>query len=99
MYILKELWRGNISPIERYVRPGSDYKKTSVEICKQIDCFLKTLTPEEKKQWEEICDLRNDMTIMAEEDAFVRGFRLGARIIMEVAGEYKGQFTGAGESS
>lgn len=97
MYILKELWRGNIAPVERYVRPESDYKKASVEICKQIDCFLETLTPEGKKQWEEICDLRNDMTIMAEEDAFVSGFRLGARIIMEVVGEYKGQFTGSGE--
>ncbi len=97
MHVLKELWRGNIAPVERYVRPGSDYKKVSVEICKQIDSFLETLTPEEKKQWEEICDLRSDMAIMAEEDAFISGFRLGARIIMEVVGEYKGQFTGSGE--
>lgn len=92
MYILKELWRGNIAPVERSVRPGSDYKKASVAICKQIDSFLETLTPEEKKQWEAISDLRNEMAMLAEEDAFICGFRLGARMIMEAAGEYKGQF-------
>jgi len=97
MYILKDLWRGNVSPSERSVRPGSDYKKVSVEICKQIDRFLESLTPEGKKQMEAISDLRNDMTILGEEDAFIYGFRLGARIIMDVVGEYKGQFIETGE--
>lgn len=97
MYVLKELFRGNISPTERSVRPGSDYKKTSLEICEQLDRFLETLTPEGKKQWESISDLRNDMTIMGEEEAFIYGFRLGARMIMDVVGEYKGQFIETGE--
>ncbi len=97
MCVLKELFRGNISPTERFVRPGSDYKKASLEICEQLDRFLDTLTPEGKKQWEAISELRNEMTAMVEEDAFICGFRLGARIIMEVVGEYKGQFTGVGE--
>ncbi len=97
MHALKELWRGNIAPVERSVRPESDYKKVSLEVCKQMDRFLETLTPEEKKQLEDINDLRSDMSLLAEEDAFIRGFRLGARIIMEVVGEYKGQFTGSGE--
>ena len=93
MYVLKELWRGNISPTERSVRPGSEYKKVSLEICERLDRFLENLTPEEKKQWEAISDLRNDMTLLGEEDAFIYGFRLGARMIMEVVGKYKGQFT------
>ncbi len=97
MYVLKELWRGNIAPVERYVRPGSDYKKASVEICKRIDRFLEVLTPEERKQWEEICDMRSDMSLLAEEDAFISGFRLGAKMIMDVVGEYKGQFIASGE--
>ncbi len=97
MYILRELWRGNIAPMERSVRPESDYKKVSLEVCKEMDRFLEMLTPEEKKQLEDINDLRSDMTLLAEEDSFIRGFRLGARIIMEVMGEYKGQFAGVGE--
>jgi len=94
MYVLKELWRGNIAPAERFVRPGSDYKKASAKFCEEADRFLETLTPEEKKQWEAICDLRSDMTLLAEEDAFVIGFRLGARIMLDVVGAYQGQFIG-----
>ncbi len=94
MYVLKELWRGNIAPVERSVRSGSDYKKISLEACEQMDRFLENLTPEEKKQLEDIYGMRGDMSLLAEEDAFISGFRLGARIIMEVVGEYKGQFTG-----
>ena len=92
MYVLKDLWRGNISPTERSVRPGSDYKKASAEICEQIDRFLESLTPEGKKQLKAISDLRNDMALMGEEDAFIYGFRLGAKMIMDVVGEYRGPF-------
>ncbi len=97
MYVLKDLFWGNISPTERSIRPGSDYKKATIEICKQIDLFLETLTPEEKQRLESIDSLRNDMAAMAEEDAFIYGFRLGARIMLDVVGDYKGQFPGAGE--
>ena len=97
MYVLKELWRGNISPTERSVRPGSDYKRVSLEICEQLDRFLETLSPEEKKRWEAISDLKNDMTLMGEEDAFIYGFRMGARMIMDVVGDYRGQFSEAGQ--
>ncbi len=97
MYVLKELYWGNISPTERSVRPGSDYKKASLEICKQLDLFLESLTPEEKQQWEAIDVLRNNLATMAEEDMFIYGFRLGARMMMEVMGDYSGQFADAGE--
>ncbi len=97
MYVLKELWRGNISPTERSVRPGSDYKRVSAEICEQLDRFLEALTPEEKKRWEAIHDLQNDMAILGEEDAFIYGFRLGARVMLDVLGDYSGQFTEGGQ--
>ena len=92
MYVLKDLWRGSLSPMERTVRPGSDYNRVSLEICEQIDRFLEALTSEEKKQWETISGLRNDMTLMGEEDAFIYGFRMGARMIIDVVGDYKGPF-------
>jgi len=92
MYVLKELWRGNISPTERSVRPGSEYKRVSVESCERIEHFLATLTPEGRKQWEAICDLQSDMALMGEEDAFIYGFRMGARMMMEIVGDYSGPF-------
>ena len=97
MYVLKELYWGEISPTERSVRPGSDYKKASAQLCRQLDSFLGNLTPAEKQQWETIDVLRNNLATMAEEDMFIYGFRLGARMMMEVVGDYTGQFTEAGE--
>ncbi len=97
MYVLKVLYRGNIIPTERPVRLGSDYKKASAEICEQLNHFWETLTPEGRKQLEVIDNLRSDMAFMAEEEAFIYGFRLGAKMIMDVVGEYKGQFMEVGE--
>ena len=34
---------------------------------------------------------------MTEEDVFIYGFRMGARMILDVVGDYKGQFYDAGE--
>ncbi len=97
MYVLKDLYWGNISPTERSIRPGSDYKKASAQICEQINRLLEILTPEEKAQLEAIDSLRNNMATLAEEDMFIYGFRLGARMMLDVVGEYSGQFTGVGE--
>ncbi len=96
---MKDLFWGNISPTECSVRPGSDYKKASAQICEQIDRLLEILTPEEKEQLEVIDSLRNNMAMMAEEDMFIYGFRLGARMMLDVVGEYSGQFTDVGEKA
>ncbi len=92
MYILKDLFWGNISPTERSIRPGSDYKKAITQIGDQINRLLEILTPEEKEQLEAIDSLRNNMAALAEEDMFIYGFRLGARMMLDVVGEYSGQF-------
>ena len=41
--------------------------------------------------------LRTDLAMMTEEDVFIYGFRMGARMILDVVGDYKGQFYDAGE--
>lgn len=97
MYVLQELWRGNITPSERYVRSGSEYRKISQEVCDKMDAFLENLTPEARKQLEAITDLKNDMSVMVSEDSFLYGFRLGARMILDIVGDYKGQFYSPGE--
>ena len=39
------------------------------------------------------------MTVLANEDYFIYGFRLGARLILDVVGDYKGQFYSPGEAA
>ena len=92
MYVLRDLWRGEISPTDRRVRQGSEYQQRAAEARKQIAEFAATLSPEGKEQMETINDLNHDLSMMAEEDVFIYGFRLGARMMMDVIGSYEGQF-------
>ena len=97
MYVLQELWQGNISPAERFIRSGSEYKETARKLSDEMDKLMEAISPEVRKQVETIDNLRADMTVLANEDCFLYGFRLGARLILDVVGDYKGQFYSPGE--
>ena len=40
MYTLQELWRGNITPSERFVRAGSEYKKIAGKLSDEMDRLM-----------------------------------------------------------
>ncbi len=90
--IIEELWYGNIQPLERSIRGDSEYDKLRRELSEKLDSFLPALSEEMRNRFEEITDVIWDMGALGQTDAFVHGFRLGARFVMDVTGEYKGQF-------
>lgn len=92
MYTLDKLWRGEISPMERTVRRGSKYQRTSQKACDEIEAFLAAQPPEVRKRLEAIGDLKSDINMMENEDYFLYGFRLGAGLILDIVGDFKGQF-------
>lgn len=92
MYVLRELWRGEISPTDRRVRQDSEYQQRAAEVRKQMMDFAAMLSPEGKERMEDINDLKHSLSMMAEEDVFIYGFRLGARMMLDVMGDYEGQF-------
>ena len=92
MDVLRELWRGEISPTDRRVRQGSEYQQTAREIREKMGELLETLSPAARERLEAINDLKSDLSVMANEDFFLYGFRLGARMILDVIGDYEGQF-------
>ncbi len=97
MFVLQELWRGNITPSERFVRSGSEYKKIAGELSDEMDRLMEMISPEARKQLENIGNLRADMAVLSNEDIFIYAFRLGARLMLDVLGEYKGRFYSPGE--
>ena len=97
MYTLQELWRGNITPSERFVRSGSEYKKIAGKLSDEMDRLMEAISPEARKQLENIGNLRADMAVLSNEDIFIYAFRMGARLMLDVLGEYKGQFYSPGE--
>ena len=92
MYVLRDLWRGEISPTDRRVRQGSEYQQRAAEVRKQMMEFAQVLSPEDKKRMEAINDERHGLSMMEEEDVFIYGFRLGARMMLDVMGDYEGSF-------
>ena len=98
MFALQELWRGNITPAERFVRSGSEYKALAGKVSDEIDKLTKMISPEAKVQKEIIDNLQADLTLLLNEDYFIYGFRLGARMVLDVVGDYKGQFYSPGEA-
>ena len=97
MFVLQELWRGNITPSERFVRSGSEYKKIAGKLSDEMDRLMEAISPEARKQLENIGNLRADMAVLSNEDIFIYAFRMGAGLMLDVLGEYKGQFYSPGE--
>ena len=84
MGILEELWYGNISPCERDFKKGSKYSELLGYIVRHEEDLQKRLNVEEKEILEKLTEFTNEMYSIAEREAFVRGFTLGAKIIIEV---------------
>ena len=91
MYILEDLWNGNVAPSERFIRSGSPYAELQKQMVAAEDAFRKELSPEGKQAYEEFCRKQAGMAEIAECDSFIRGVRFGARFLLDVIGEYDSQ--------
>ena len=98
MYVLRDLWLGTINPTERFVRSDSEYQRLADRLETAANALLAELSPEGQKQLETFTDLSLSMSAISEEDVFITGFRLGVRTIMDVMGDYRGQFYSPSES-
>ena len=88
MYVLDELWRGEITPSERGYRKDSPYAALVRQANETADIFYKELSAVGKKAYEVYCDQQGQLDDVKDCDSFIRGFRLGARMILDVVGDY-----------
>ena len=84
MSILDELWYGNIAPCERNFKKGSTYAELLGYIVRHEEALQKRMNDEEKEILEKLTECTDEMYGITEREAFVRGFALGAKIIIEV---------------
>ena len=84
MNIIEDLWHGNIAPNERFFEKNSEYAAVLHEVFQHSKDLRDRLNDEEAKTLEKLTESMNEMCGIGERDAFVRGFTLGARIIIEV---------------
>lgn len=92
MYELKKLWRGQISPSERFIHTGSQYEQASKTHCEALNVLYTMLSPEARQQYEKLEQLSLDMLSIDTEEAFIQGFRPGVRLILDAITDYRGNF-------
>ena len=84
MKILEELWYGNISPVEREIQPKSRTAHLINLIVRNEDELMPLLSDEAKAVLEKMKDNQAELRDLNEREVFMSGFRLGARIMLEV---------------
>ena len=92
MKILEELWYGNVVPNEHGLSPGSKQH----ELVEYIDRHEKELKPllseQAKTTYEKLRDCRSELSMLTERDAFITGFELGVKIMIEVTEDIDNEY-------
>ena len=97
MYVLEKLWHEGLTPDEKYTRKGSEYHKILLRLSAENDRMCEELTEKGKAHFEAYQDIQSELSAVAEREVFIEAFRLGARLVLDIVGEYRGCFYSAPE--
>ena len=87
MRILEEFWYGNIEPTEYNPSSCTEYKKLQELICRNEEKLRATMTDQQKELFEKYTDCTREFQTITDCLIFQNGFKLGARIMLEVMEE------------
>lgn len=82
--MIRELWYGNINPSENFFSETPNEKRTRRNLEECTDKFEALLSKELMELFEKREDLAADMRSATETNIFIKGFCLGARMMIEV---------------
>ena len=88
MDILKDLYFGRIQPSERSIREGGEYEKLDREATAAEEAFRCELSKEGKQIYDAFRQKEGDLIEAADCDSFIKGFRLGMKLLLAVLMEY-----------
>ena len=83
MDILEDLYYGNLFPHEKVSKLDDETKELLGLLNRNEEKLIATLSDEQKETFEKYKDCNREISEICEKDAFLNGFRLGARIIIE----------------
>ena len=84
MNTLEDLYYGNLFPHEKCAKLDDETKELLVLLNRNEEKLIATLSDEQKEIFEKYKDCNREISEICERNAFLNGFRLGARIIIEV---------------
>lgn len=82
--IIDELWFGNLYPIEQCVDGNRDVKELIALMGKNRDRLTEEMSEEKKDILGKYDDCINEMNTLIEKEAFAYGFRIAAKMMIEV---------------
>lgn len=87
MKILEEFWYGNIQPNEKAIPLNSRHAKLLNLVVQNEDALIPLLSEGARELFGKFKDAQDELSSMNECDAFMLGFRLGGRFMLEVMEE------------
>ena len=87
MKTLEELWYGRINPSQRTQSDDKSASELTEQIVEKEDELALLLSDEANEILEQMIEKQLDLSTSNERTAFISGFRLGARIMLEVMDE------------
>ena len=85
MSILNEFFYGNLTPYE--YRQSKETKEMNAKVLNDEEALIRTLPESEQAQrdlLEELFRDRTTLTALSERDAYIEGFKAGARFMLEI---------------
>ena len=92
MEFIKDLYCGNIRPVERRFLQGTQYAKSLQVLCENERKLSPNLHEEQLKLFNEILDLEEKINSITEEENFKIGFRLGVHMMWDIFNEDESVF-------
>lgn len=90
--ILSELYHGNINPVAKLVVQGSAYQKAMHQISSLEEKLMAQLDEEQQKLLQDFISAQGQLKYISGEERFTDGFRMGARMMLEIFEKDDGQF-------
>lgn len=81
---VEDLYYGNISPHERYIKRGTRVDKLVKLICKNEEELNSGLTEKPKEIFNKFTDCQKELSDITTRQAFADGFSLAVQIMVEV---------------
>lgn len=84
MTLLEDLYYGNLSPWSDF-EPSPEVTVVAAKNVKTIEKLQSCVTDDEQKElFEKLIDGHSEIMALSEKDAFLAGFKFGAKVMMEI---------------
>ncbi len=90
--MLRELYRGSLIPVEKSVDPSSEFQKHQYRLAELEEEIEAVLGEQEKERFHTYLTAQNNLLYSTGEERFIDGFRMGARMMLEIFEKDDGQF-------